>query len=81
MPVGSTLSNSIRQATHSANSLCARLVRTRFFIAIWIDQLVQNVMHVIRKNVGHISERQLSYDLGKKVVRVCPLVSLHRLDD
>jgi hypothetical protein len=36
-------------------------VRTRFFIAIWIDQLVQNVMHVIPKNVGHVSERQLSY--------------------
>jgi hypothetical protein len=57
------------------------LVRARLFITIWLDQLVQNVMHVVPKNLGHVSERQLSYDLGKKVVRVCSLVSLHRLDD
>ena len=56
-------------------------VRTRAFIAIWLDQLVQNLMHIIPKNLGHVSERQLSYDLGKKVVRVCSLVSLHRFDD
>ena len=44
-------------------------VRTRLFITIWLDQLVQNVMHIVPKNLGHVLERQLSYDLGKKVVR------------
>ena len=46
-------------------------VRTRLFITIWLDQLVQNLMHIVPKNLGHVLERQLSYDLGKKVVRVC----------
>jgi hypothetical protein len=32
-------------------------------------------MHVIPKKVGHVSERQLSYDLGKKVVWVCSLLA------
>jgi hypothetical protein len=52
---------------------CTCLMRARLFIRIWFDQLVQNVMHVIQKNLGHVSERQLSYDVGKKVVRVCSL--------